>query len=295
MSAAAAPVRPAVVVISSHVARGSVGNRAIVFALESLGFPVWSVPTVTLPWHPGHGPAPRIVPPASDFAAFMEALSSSKHLCEVGAVVTGYLGAAEQAGPIADFIAELRRVNPRALYLCDPVIGDRGGLYVPEPVAVEIRDRFFSNADIVTPNRYEFAWLTGSEADSNAAICAAAADLPARHVLVTSAHAMLAGGTGNLLISGGAARLAEHRQIDNPPNGPGDLISALFLAHLLSGAPPQQALQLSTASVFELLSKAIRRGADELMLETDQASLSRPMGMVQVRQLGLASSPERRP
>jgi pyridoxine kinase len=55
-------VRPAVVVISSHVARGTVGNRAIVFALEALGFPVWAVPTVMLPWHPGHGPAPRIVP-----------------------------------------------------------------------------------------------------------------------------------------------------------------------------------------------------------------------------------------
>ena len=30
----------AVIVISSHVARGSVGNRAAVFALETLGHPV---------------------------------------------------------------------------------------------------------------------------------------------------------------------------------------------------------------------------------------------------------------
>ena len=68
MSVAQRSSRPAVVAISSHVARGSVGNRAIVFALESLGFPVWSVPTVTLPWHPGHGPAPRIVPDGATFA-----------------------------------------------------------------------------------------------------------------------------------------------------------------------------------------------------------------------------------
>jgi pyridoxine kinase len=52
----------AVIVISSHVVRGSVGNRAAVFALETLGHPVWAVPTVILPWHPGHGPAKRIVP-----------------------------------------------------------------------------------------------------------------------------------------------------------------------------------------------------------------------------------------
>jgi pyridoxine kinase len=39
-------IRPSVIVISSHVVRGSVGNRAAVFALETLGFPVWAVPTV---------------------------------------------------------------------------------------------------------------------------------------------------------------------------------------------------------------------------------------------------------
>ena len=50
----------AVIVVSSHVARGSVGNRAAVFALETLGHPVWAVPTVMLPWHPGHGRATRI-------------------------------------------------------------------------------------------------------------------------------------------------------------------------------------------------------------------------------------------
>ncbi len=57
----------AVIVISSQVARGSVGNRAMVFALERLGFPVWAVPTVLLPHHPGHGPAERIVPDDSAF------------------------------------------------------------------------------------------------------------------------------------------------------------------------------------------------------------------------------------
>ena len=36
----------AVIAISSHVARGSVGNRAMVFALERLGFEVWAVPTI---------------------------------------------------------------------------------------------------------------------------------------------------------------------------------------------------------------------------------------------------------
>ncbi|QKV20100.1 pyridoxal kinase PdxY [Oricola thermophila] len=283
--------RPAAVVISSHVARGTVGNRAAVFALEALGFPVWAVPTVTLPWHPGHGPAPRIVPGAAEFSDFMAALATSPHLAEIGAVLTGYLGAAEQAEPIAEFVSAVRRANPDAIHVCDPVIGDSGGLYVPEPVAKAIRDRLFASADIVTPNLFEFGWLTGTGAESNEAIGKAAAGLGARHVVVTSAHPLLAGGTGNLLIGDGRATLAEHRRIDNPPNGTGDLTAALFMAHLLNGGTPQEALHMATASVFELVARACKRGADELMPEVDQASLRRPTAMVQMRQLSRAVPP----
>lgn len=154
-------------------------------------------------------------------------------------------------------------------------------------------DRLFATADIVTPNRFEFAWLTGTGGERNEDIVSAAARLAARQVLVTSAHSLLAGGTGNLLIGDGRAMLAEHRQIDNPPNGTGDLTAALYLAHLLEGATPKKALQLATASVYELVARACKRGADELMPEADQASLKQPMAMVQMRQLTAAMRPRR--
>src|SRR5882757_4912440 len=96
MSAEKPDAPRAVIVISSHVARGSVGNRAAVFALETLGFPVWAVPTVILPWHPGHGRATRIVPPLDQFKALMADLERAPWLGEVGAVLSGYQG--EDAG-----------------------------------------------------------------------------------------------------------------------------------------------------------------------------------------------------
>ena len=84
--------RKAVIVISSHVVRGSVGNRASVFALETLGHPVWALPTVTLSWHPGHGPATRFVTGNGEFSAIIDDLIGSPWLGEVGAVLSGYLG-----------------------------------------------------------------------------------------------------------------------------------------------------------------------------------------------------------
>ncbi len=83
MSAEHTDAPRAVIVISSHVVRGSVGNRAAVFALETLGFPVWAVPTVILPWHPGHGRATRIVPPLDQFKAMMADLERAPWLGEV--------------------------------------------------------------------------------------------------------------------------------------------------------------------------------------------------------------------
>ena len=273
----------AVIVVSSHVARGSVGNRAAVFALETLGFPVWSVPTVILPWHPGHSRATRIVPPADAFAALMRDLEGAKWLGEVGAVLSGYLGDADQADAVASLVKAVKRRNPQALYLCDPVMGDRGGLYVPEEVAARQRDLLLPLADIATPNRYELEWMTGVTLETPGAVAEAALDAGPPTMVVTSVPALMAGSIGNMLVTADVAVVAEHRIIERPPNGLGDLTAAVFLARLLDGQAPAKALQTTTESVFEVLARTAKRGADELTLETDAQSLAHPMAMVQTR------------
>lgn len=97
--------------------------------------------------------------------------------------------------------------------------------------------------------------MSGAELETNNAIMDAALALGPSKMLVTSAVPMMAGGTGNLYLSGKHALLAEHRAIEDAPNGLGDLISALFLARLLEGMDDEKALQLATASVFEVLAR----------------------------------------
>jgi pyridoxine kinase len=275
----------AVIVISSHVVRGSVGNRAAVFALEALGRPVWALPTIVLPWHPGHGPATRLTFPDDDFERVIDDLIGARWLGEVSAILSGYFGSPRQPAAVARLVAAAKRVNPDLIYVCDPVMGDFGGLYVPVDTASAIRDQLIPMADLATPNRFELQWMVGGELLSNQAIIDAALSLGPKRMLVTSAIPMMAGGTGNLLLSGRSALLAEHRLVDNPPNGLGDLLAAVFLARLLEGLEEEKALQLATASVFEILARTAKRGGDELALESDAASLSRPMAMVQMRRL----------
>ncbi|QND43174.1 pyridoxal kinase PdxY [Rhizobium leguminosarum bv. viciae] len=275
----------AVIVISSHVVRGSVGNRAAVFALETLGHPVWAMPTIVLPWHPGHGRSTRLTFAETDFDAAIDDLIRAPWIGEVKAVLSGYFGNAAQARSVARLIGALRQNNPELLYVCDPVMGDLGGLYVPEATAEAIRDHLIPLASLATPNRYELAWLSGAALEDNSTIMEAALALGPSRMLVTSAVPMMAGGTGNLYLSGRHALLAEHRVVENPPNGLGDLLAAVFLSRLLSGLEDEKALQLATASVFEVLARAVKRGSNELMLASDASSLSTPMAMVQMRLL----------
>ncbi len=274
-----------VIVISSHVVRGSVGNRAVVFTLESLGFSVWAVPTVVLPWHPGHGPAGRIVPPADQFRLLMQDLLRAPWLGEVAAIVTGYFGAPEQVDAVAEFIKGVKEKHPDVLYLCDPVIGDEAGLYLPEATAQGIQKQLLPLADMATPNRFELSWFTGVALEDNKALMEAGLDLGPATMLITSAFSMMKGSIGNILLTPTIALMAEHRRVDGPTSGLGDLTSALFLARWLSGFPEEKALQSATASVFEILARTAKRGADELMLQADAASLATPMAMVQTRRL----------
>jgi pyridoxine kinase len=154
--------RPApVIVISSHVAYGGVGNRAAVFALERLGFPVVSVPTVVLPVHAGRGRFTRIVAPPADFAALLADIVQQAP--PAGAILSGYLAAGDQVDAVAALVAAVKSRNPDALYLLDPVLADDGRLYMPAALVAAMRDRLLPLADIVTPNRFELEFLTGGK------------------------------------------------------------------------------------------------------------------------------------
>lgn len=282
------PPKPAVVAVSSLVARGGVGLRASAFALERLGFPVWQVPTIFLPWHTGHGPSTRIVPPAEGFAGVIGELAASPHLSEVGAVLTGYLGSPAQAEALAGFVTALKRVRPDALYVCDPVIGDAEGLYVPEATAAAIRDLLLPIADLATPNRFELAWLAGRTTETPADALAAARALGPARVMVTSAPALMRNSTGVMLATPTEAIVAEHPHLDGAPSGVGDLAGAIATAGLLEGRSDEKILAWVAAALFEMVARTLKGGHDELAVVAEQDVIVRPMAHVALRRLAEA-------
>jgi pyridoxine kinase len=264
--------KPTVIVVSSHVASGAVGNRAAVFALERLGFPVVAVPTVTLSWHPGEGPATRIVPGDDQFAGLVDDLIGVDWLGSVGGVLSGYLGTPGQAAAIASLVRAVKARNPRAAYLCDPISGDAAGPYVPAEVVAAIGRHLLPLADMATPNRHELGFFFGDSADE-AGLTATARRSGIGEMVVTSAFSA-PGEVANLLVLPDAVHRARHAAVAEAPHGTGDLLAALYLGHRLEGAPPPQAFGRAVGATFHLAGMA--GGGPRLPLPEGQAVLVSP-------------------
>lgn len=278
--------KKAVIVISSHVARGSVGNRAAVFALETFGFPVWAIPTVTMPWHPGHGVSTRIVADENTFADFLTDIKNAPWIDEVGAILTGYMASPEQVRSVAKLVCDIKAKNQNCIYLCDPVIGDFSGLYIAQETAATIRDELIPRCDITTPNRFELSWLLDQKPPKTIEETVKLADqLGVEHVITTSSPTKNPDETGNLYCSTKRKLLAVHAEFKDPPNGPGDLTAAIYLGHLLDKITPDENLRLTTSSVFEILQNATKGGLDELTLESDAQSIVKPKHRISLTDL----------
>ncbi|MDH3195244.1 MAG: pyridoxal kinase [Hyphomicrobiales bacterium] len=286
------PDRPTdIVVISSHVSHGCVGNRAIAFALERLGFRVWLVPTIILPRHPGHGPVKPIRLADGDFADHLAALATLPDLDDVGAVLSGYLASPEQAVLVAGFIDAVTQARPGAVYLCDPVIGDAGRLYIDEAIAVAIRDILVPLADIAVPNWFEAAWLAGQDYnrdDPSPDIQQIASHLGTPRAVITSLPALMRGQIANALVETNTVTLAEHRRVESDAKGTGDLFAAIFLGRLMQGHSARDALQMASASVADIMNVTARSGTGDLQLVNTQRAIVEPHAQVTMRSLASA-------
>lgn len=260
-------LQPDILTISSQVIHGSVGNRATQTVLAQFGHRVWSLPTILLPWHPGHGKGHRTIIEPKAFKALVSDLLASPRIHQLHGIMTGYLGAAEHAGIIAGLITHIKAINPDTLYLCDPVMGDNESLYVPEPIAQSILEHLVPLADIITPNEFELQWLTNKPVNTMQDSIMAAKSLGVRKVIQTSAR-VEQGKTGLLMITPEMALLAKHHAFDQAPNGLGDMLGALALSSAIRGQKGAPLLSSCAARVFAFAEYCHQHQLDMLPLNS---------------------------
>lgn len=273
--------------IQSHVAYGHVGNASAAFPLQRLGHEVWAVNTVQFSNHTGYGAWRGEIVSAGTVREVVLGVEERGALARCDGVLSGYMGSAAIGEAILDAVARTKRANPRALYACDPVIGDVGeGVYVRPGVPELMRDRAVPRADIVTPNQFELELLTGvtvsSLADARTASRALSA-LGPRVVVTTSlsTNETPADAIDMLACDRESAWLLRTPRLAVSVNGAGDAIAALFFAHFLETRSASVALSRAASSVYGVLKMTAEAGSREILTVAAQEEFVRPSSVFQ--------------
>ncbi|MBR0895447.1 pyridoxal kinase PdxY [Bradyrhizobium tropiciagri] len=261
-----------VISIQSQVAWGHVGNSAATFPLQLHGIDVVAVPTTLLSNRPGY---PTIRGRVLDVQLVADLLRGAEERGAVEAarmILSGYLGSADIAMDVADFVARAKAQNPALLYCCDPVLGDRDrGMFVRSDIPPLVRDQLCPLADIITPNHFEFEFLCGARVTTIDDVVAQARALMTRGpatIVVTSAEFA---GTPHSEIETLAIERAGAWRVRTPrvpisPSGTGDLFAALFVAARVRGLATPEALSHAASGIHGVLERTAQRGTEEMRI-----------------------------
>jgi pyridoxine kinase len=269
--------------LQSHVAYGYVGNRAAVFPLQRLGHEVWAVNTVEFSNHTGYGAWRGRAVAADQVAEIVHGIEALGVLATCDALLTGYVGDAALADVVLDTARRVRAANPKAIWCCDPVLGDIDtGIYVKPGIDTFFKERALPAADLITPNHFELEHLTGAKVTTLDEALAATRQLlnGPRLALLTSlrrADAPL-DRIEMLAVTANAAWRITTPLIGFPiaPNGTGDAVAALFAAHWLQSGDIAGSLAAAASSIYAVLEQTAAMGERELQLVAAQDRLVAP-------------------
>ena len=271
-----------VISIQSQVAYGHVGNSAAVFPMQMHGIDVIAVPTTLLSNRPGYPTVRGRVLEAQLVADLLLGIEERGAVDNCRMILSGYLGSAEIAAVVADFVARAKARNPALLYACDPVLGDRDrGLFVDADIPPLVRDRLCPLADIITPNHFEFEWLSETKATTTAQMIEAARALMARGpstVVVTSAELPDTpdGEIETVAVERTSAWRVGTAKLPISPSGTGDLFAALFAAARVLGKATPEALGHAASAIFAVLELTAARGTEEMRIVESARHLTHP-------------------
>ncbi|WP_058909928.1 pyridoxal kinase PdxY [Entomohabitans teleogrylli] len=274
-----------ILAIQSHVVFGHAGNSAAEFPMRRLGANVWPLNTVQFSNHTQYGQWTGSVMPPAHLNEIVQGIASIGQLRRCDAVLSGYLGSAEQGEHILGIVRQVKAANPQALYFCDPVMGHPEKGCIVAPGVAEFHTRYSLPAsDIIAPNLLELEMLSGQQVNHVAqAVSAARALIEQGPGIVLVKHLARAGYQRDrfemLLVTRDEAWHISRPLVDfgeRQPVGVGDVTSGLLLVKLLQGATLRDALEHITAAVYEVMLTTKQMQEYELQVVAAQQRIAHP-------------------
>jgi pyridoxine kinase len=246
---------PKTLVIHSSVAYGYVGSNVTSFLLQINGIETITLPTVVYSNHLGHDIWGGGKIDNQLFENVIIGLEKFGVLAQVNCIVTGYIGTVEQIKCSEKLIKKIKRINPDATYICDPVLGDTQGLYVAENIPQAMQDLLVPIADILTPNAFEFALLTGTKIkqESIKATAEKVFDLSKQDVIITGCSLTQSAKLKTFYLNQSGLTQFTNEEIDVHPAGTGELFTTYLCLQIHRKLPMIDAIKNATIIVERTL------------------------------------------
>ncbi|XP_026827478.1 pyridoxal kinase [Ooceraea biroi] len=246
---------PRILSVQSHVVSGYVGNKSATFPLQLLGFEVDAINSVQLSNHTGYKVFKGQILNDKDLDDLIDGLAQNG-LDDYTHLLTGYIGSASFLKRVAVLVKTLKSKNLNLTYVCDPVMGDNGKMYVPEELKEIYKKEVVPLADVLTPNQYELELLTDQKVSNMTELQNAIKKLHQigpQTVAVSSTDfndrltALVSTAKDNILIK------VDIPKIPATFTGSGDLFAALFLAHLYLQSDMKAIMEKTINSLYSVL------------------------------------------
>mmetsp|Transcript_21899 Transcript_21899/g.56852 ORF Transcript_21899/g.56852 Transcript_21899/m.56852 type:complete len:315 (-) Transcript_21899:266-1210(-) len=281
--------------IQSHTVHGYVGNKSAVFPLQLLGIEVDFVNSVQFSNHTGYKTFKGTVLQGGELETLIDGLDANSLLEGYTHLLTGYIGSVTFLEKIIFTHQRLKEKNPNLVYVCDPVLGDDGKLYVPKELVEVYKERVIPLASVLTPNSFECELLTGVKIKTKQDAFVACRALHERGVKTVVISSFTDDDEKSIKVvastKGEGCVCMEVPKLEARFTGTGDLLSALILAWLHRDGDVKEALKKSVLSLQAVIRRTLlhqKKVPRELQLIQSQRELLHPdtAALEYIRQAG---------
>ena len=271
--------------IQSNVVYGYAGNKVSTLAMQLQGVEVMPIHTVQLSSNTVYPDYDGIVLGAKQITRIVNSLEKIGVLSSIDAIISGYIGLAEQGEEILEAVKKIKYYNPNAIYVCDPVMGGdiNKGSSLPQNIIDFFTKQAIKQADYITPNLLELQILSNLEIKTFSDVLKAIKILQNQPIQAILVKNLLHAGKTTELFEMILATPSQSYHLARPlydfphrPLGVGDLICSLFTAHLVNGQSQLTAFELAANAANHVLDITKQQNARELAIIDAQKWIKQP-------------------
>lgn len=271
--------------IQSNVVYGYAGNKVATLAMQLQGVEVMPIHTVQLSSNTVYPHYDGIVLGAQQITRIVNSLEKIGVLSSIDAIISGYIGLAEQGEEILEAVKKIKFYNPNAIYVCDPVMGGdiNKGSSLPQNIIDFFTKQAIKQADFITPNLLELQILSNIEIKTFSDVLNAIKILQSEPIQAILVKNLLHAGKTTELFEMILATPSQSYHLARPlydfphrPLGVGDLICSLFTTHLVNGQSQLTAFELAANAANHVLDITKQQNARELAIIDAQQWIKQP-------------------